>query len=112
MRCQIIIRGFLVGPIWWPAGTESFKPITYDLTGEDSRFASRGTLRDHLLAITNDGDFQHCHIACGELTIEVRRSSGGTIYSKVRTWPLGHFPSIADCVHDDPHWLPDSCEED
>jgi hypothetical protein len=98
---QITIRGFLVGPIWWPAGEECFKRFTYDVTREDQCSGSRGTLRDHVLAIIDDGDFQHCRVACGELAIEVRRSNGRTTYTKERRWPLAHFSSIADCLRDD-----------
>lgn len=103
---QINITGFLVGPIWWPAGAECFKRLSYDVTREDARFLEPGTLRDHVLRATNDGDFQGCAIAQGELTITSTRCDGATRVTRSRTWPLDRFPSIADCLHEDPDWFP------
>jgi hypothetical protein len=113
MNANISIRGFVVGPVWWPAGVECFKPLDYDLTREDARFLEPGTLRDHILAATNDGDFQHCTIAQGELIIETtRRDKASAIVKRIRSWPLDRFPSIADCLHPGPDWWPEYGEDD
>ena len=94
---EITISGYVVGPIWWPTGAECYKPFTYHLTREDERFTEPGTLRDHVLAITRDGDFQHCEIADGFLEITIRKPGR----SRSRVFELDIFPSIADCLKDD-----------
>lgn len=105
---EISIHGFLVGPIWWPAGAECFKTLHYDANTQEVRWGEPGTLRDHVLAAAMDGDFQGCAIAQGELVIR-RRKGGRTV---TRSWPLSRFPSVADCLHSDPDWLPDYGEEE
>lgn len=100
---RIEIRGFVVGPIWWPAGGECFKPLAYDLKDHDARFSEPGTLRDHVLRATNNGDFQSCTVAQGELVIERRVGNRRVI----RSWPLSRFPSVADCLHPEgADWCP------
>lgn len=105
------ITGYLVGPIWWPSGSECWKDLDYDLSSEDARFTEPGTLRDHILRATNDGDFQNCSIAHGELVATRCYRRGERTVREVRSWPLERFPSIADCLHDDLDWFPD-CRED
>lgn len=99
---RIAISGYLVGNIWWPVGAECWKTFTYDLTREEALFSSPGTLRDHILRITSDGDFQSASIAQGELTITVTKPGR----KRSRSFPLSRFPSIADCLHPDPDWSP------
>lgn len=95
------LSGYLVGPIWWPAGAECWKDL--DFTCDDT-----GTLRDNVVrAHCFDGDFQSCSIAQGELIGTYRR--GAKTVS--RTFPLAMFPSIADCLHSDPDWFPDYGED-
>lgn len=94
---EITISGYVVGPIWWPCGQECYKPFRYDLSREDARFTEPGTLRDHVLRITNDGDFQGCEIADGILTATTHRPNR----KKSRNFDLTIFPSIADCVKTD-----------
>jgi hypothetical protein len=115
MHTQITITGYLVGDIWMPA-IECWKRLDYDLTREEARFTEPGTLRDHILAATNDSDFQSCSIAHGELTVtrttvsldnHTRRTKRVT-----RSWPLEHFPSIRDCLHNDPDWWPTFDDEE
>jgi len=101
------IRGFVVGPIWWPVGTECFKELSYNVTHEDARMSGPGTLRDHVLCATNDGDFQSCAIACGELIATSYRKDRKV----VRSWPLERFPSVSDCLHPDPDWCPQFPED-
>jgi hypothetical protein len=96
------IQGYVVGPIWWPAGAECFKEFNYDVTREEGRS------REHCLAITRDGDFQSCSIAQGELVV-TRHSDGHRV---TRSWPLRKFPSVADMLHEDPDWFPSYDEED
>ena len=111
MRTSIEITGYLVGPIWWPAGLECYKHFTYDLTCEDQRLCGRdgkhepGTLRDHILRITQDGDFQSCEIADAALCITVYKTNR----HRSRLFDLELFPSIADCVKTD--WHGPDCEE-
>lgn len=99
---SIRITGYIVGKIWWPVGQECFKPIDYDVTRHS--FSDKPELRDHILKITCDGDFQGASIARGEVTIEMRNGRRKV----TRSFPLSKFPSIADCLHpsgDD--WFPD-----
>ena len=100
---KITISGFLVGPIWWPSGSECFKPFRHDVADKESRWSDKGTLRDHILAITQDGDFQNCAIAQGEI-VATRTNGRRTV---TRSFPLDQFPSVRDCLHKDPDWIPD-----
>ena len=105
------ISGFLVGPIWWPNGAECWKNLNYDLSDMDSRFSDPGSLRDHILHATIDGDFQNCTIAQGELIATRHIFKHGRQITESRSWPLDFFPSIADCLHPDPEWWPDWDDE-
>ena len=92
----ITIAGYLVGPNWY--GYESFKPF-------ELQFHNRN-LRGHVQQITNDADFDHCAIACGELRIEHHSYSGRTHITRSKTWDLEYFPSIKDCLCPDQDWFP------
>lgn len=106
---NISLRGYVVGPIWWPAGSECYKPLAYSITRENGRFTEPGTLRDHVLRATNDGDFQSCTLARAELVIERRQGNRRVI----RSFPLSRFPSVADCLHPDgDDWCPQYDGED
>lgn len=108
MITDIRLRGFIVGPIWMPA-VECYKPLDYSISDERRRWSGPGTLRAHVLAATNDGDFQSATLAHGELVIE-RRAGNRRV---IRSFPLSHFPSVADCLHpagDD--WCPQDDSED
>ena len=96
---EIRISGTLVGPIWWPAGAECWRDVSWDATDYECRCGEPLTLREHVDALlTNEGgDFQHCAIADGVLTIVRRRGST----RRVRTFPLDRFPSIADMRRDE-----------
>lgn len=108
MNLSISIRGYIVGPIWWPADSECYKPLVYDLTRE-AALMDGATLRDHVLRATNDGDFQHATLAHAELVVE-RRKAGRRV---IRSFPLSHFPSVADCLHPDgDDWCPQDDFED
>lgn len=108
MQTQVTVRGYVVGPIWWPAGVEYFKEFTYDLTRESQR-KEGADFRSHIVDIVCDGDFQSASIACGEIEISYRRKNGDRV---TRTIPLECFPSIADCLHSDPDWCPQYGEDE
>ena len=96
------LTGYLVGDIWMPQA-ECYRPLSYNLTRESARFTSPGTLRDHVLAATSDGDFRSAQIADGYLVCErvyTTRGSNGRV-TRTRAWPLSRFPSIADCIKED-----------
>lgn len=100
---SITIRGFIVGPIWWPMGAECYKPLRYSITSEEKRWSEPGTLREHVLAALRDGDFQSATIAHGEIVVEMIRERRRVL----RSFPLSHFPSVADCLHPDgDDWCP------
>ena len=113
MQTQISIRGYLVGPIWQPGFDECWRHFNYDLTREDKRFTEPGTLHDHMLSATRDGDFQSTVVAQGELIIQVtRRNAAGETITRTRSWPLDRFPSIRDFLHPDPDWSPAYPDDD
>jgi hypothetical protein len=92
--------GDLVGRIWMPA-VECTKALNYNLTREDGRFIEHGTLRDHVLRATNDGDFQSCEIH-GALKTVLTIRKGGRIYTRVRWTDLDRCKSVADMVCAEP----------
>lgn len=107
------LTGYIVGQIWWPAGTECWKDLHFDCTDYAKRCTPRATLRDCVLAATNDGDFQGCDIAQGELVLETRKAGpDGRMTTRRKSYPLSRFPSIADCLHSDPDWWPEYSDED
>lgn len=100
---DISLRGFIVGPIWWPSGSECYKPLSYNITDHDARWSEPGTLREHVVAAVCDGDFQSASLACAELVIE-RRAGNRRV---IRSFPLSKFPSVADCLDPDgDDWCP------
>lgn len=106
MTIHITISGYLVGPFWMPPGAECFKEITYDATDRQARTTGKMTLRDHLLNVTNDRDFQFCRVASGQLTLTACKGDGHRRTRRSVSYPLDKFPSIADMIHPDPDWLP------
>lgn len=107
---DIHVSGYLVGNTWWP-NAECWKWLDYHLSDEDSLYIDHvdrrvGSLRDHMLRATNEGDFQYCEIAHGRVSITMRRVVGGKLISRIRHFPLSMFPSVADLLHDDPDWTP------
>jgi hypothetical protein len=107
------LRGCLVGSIWWPTGAECWKELSYNITREDGRYSEPVSLREHVLAATNDGDFQSCSIACGELIATRVTVKDGRRVTVMRSWPLERFGSVADCLHPDGQdWFPMTADED
>lgn len=97
-KYEMTITGWLVGNIWMP-NAECYKPFKHSIDGQDSRWSEKGTLRDHVLAATRDGDFQSCKIAEGILEVSMFVGRNG---KRITRWfPLDMFPSIADCVKTD-----------
>ena len=106
---QHTLLGYLVGDIWMPQ-TECWKDLAYDLTSEDARFTEPGTLRDHVLRATNDGDFQSCEIADGVLKTVATIRKGERLYRRVRYTDLNACKSVADMVRRE--WDGPICNDD
>lgn len=104
------ISGYLVGNIWMP-NVEAWKTLDYRLSEEDSRFTSPGTLRDHVLRATNDGDFRGCDIADGVLiTVATIHKPDGRVYRRERLTPLERCSTVADMVRSD--WNGPICDDE
>ncbi len=117
-KLTISIDGYLVGSLYWPIGTEAYKPFGANLTQEAQRIAGgeRPTLREivELVMSENDGDFGGgATIAQGQLCAMRETFTQGRKTTTARRWPLSAFPSLADYCHPDPDWLPcDPNDED
>ena len=94
MNTYIDISGYIVGPIWWPTNEKGYKPFRHNVKAYNARLSKPGTLRDHVLAIIQDGDFQSCEIADGIIEITITKPNR----SRSRSFDLSLFPSVADCV--------------
>lgn len=74
----------------------------FDISGDDFLYSdgSRPTLRDMVLRVTNDGDFQDANISWGFLRIEMTREhvSGHGKFTRTREFDLRKFASIDDCI--------------
>jgi hypothetical protein len=93
------IRGYLVGALWWPIGAEAWKSVDYDLTAEDRRFGEPQPIREHVLQVTNDGDFAGgCEVANGELITTATITRGARVYQRTRVTLLERFQSVADLI--------------
>ncbi len=109
---EITITGYLVGSIWWPAGAECYRHFSYSLTREAPRMGTR-QLRDHVLAILRDGDFQSTSIAHGEVVITRIDAMGRRSSTLRKSVPLSKFPTLSDCLHPDgDDWCPQDTLED
>lgn len=65
---SITVQGELIGRIW--QGIECYKEVNCTFTPNDRPFSHKWTgLRDALLHVTNDGDFQNCKLSNGVLII-------------------------------------------
>lgn len=111
MRTRIKLYGEVAGEIWMPA-VRCTKLFELDLirmardstTGTYPGIAPRSmeitSLRDALLHVTNDGDFQSCAITWGML--EISHSFGNetdtsTVTTRTRVWTLRGIGHNADC---------------
>ena len=70
----------LVGHIWMPS-TICYKHVKTTKREDE-------TLRDMLLRVTNDGDFQSCGLTDATLYVEDVKIQGSTRRSKQRAWDL------------------------
>jgi len=112
MRTKITLYGEIAGTIWMPA-VECSKEFHLELTriprssstrtypGIAPRSMEITCLRDALLHLTNDGDFQSCAITRARLEVShtFGDESRGTRTVKVRTrvWKLRGQDQNADC---------------
>ena len=112
MRTKITLYGEIAGTIWMPA-VECSKEFHLELTriprssstrtypGIAPRSMEITCLRDALLHLTNDGDFQSCAITWARLEVShtFGDESRGTRTVKVRTrvWKLRGQDQNADC---------------
>jgi len=112
MRTKITLYGEIAGTIWMPA-LECSKEFHLELTRIPRKSSTRTypgiaprsmeitCLRDALLHLTNDGDFQSCAISWARLEIwhYFEEETHGTRTVKVRTrvWDLRGQDENADC---------------
>ena len=96
---EVSITTGLVGRIWRPACICA-KDTTVKIGDKPWHYDAK-TLREALLHITNDGDFQSCVAVNGVLTITHTTTRGSSTVKRTRQWPLDMFPSIADMVGND-----------
>jgi hypothetical protein len=96
---QVQISGAVVGPIWMPS-VECTKDVkrVFRLVPPEQNIRSADEidcLRDALLKITNDGDFQSCSLErWSTLSVTKLRSNG---YVITRHWQLRGTGENADC---------------
>jgi hypothetical protein len=98
---SVIISGIIGGKIWMPACTcaKSFKASNQKYPFTHYSDGSQPTLRDMVLHITNDGDFQDASIADAEVTFSRTKTlSNGERVTRTRTMDVRKFPSVADCI--------------
>jgi len=112
MRTKITLYGEIAGHIWMPA-VECTKAFHLELTriprnsktrtypGIAPRSMEITCLRDALLHLTNDGDFQSCSITWARLEVShyFGDETRGTRTVKIRTrvWELRGQGQDADC---------------
>jgi hypothetical protein len=111
MRTQIRLYGEIAGEIWMPAVhcTKTFElnlirvprsSTTLTYPGIAPRSMEIASLRDALLHLTNDGDFQSCGIAWAMLEVSHlfgNGADGRTIATRSRVWELRGLGENADC---------------
>jgi hypothetical protein len=103
MRIHTEIRGTIGGHIWMPAirCTKPFhvKRDQYPFRPSDNIQGERSSLRDIILHVTNDGDFQDAQVLEASIILTAYRQSprGDTIIVK-RVLDIRDFPSVSDCV--------------
>lgn len=99
MKTRITIHGTLRGNLWW--GGEAEKEFTYTVKdGSHFTDGKRESLRDAVLRITNDGDFQSCEILA-DAYIKATLQKGHTTRAIKFDLNSDLFPSIKDCLLDD-----------
>jgi len=112
MRTTITLYGEVAGQIWMPA-VECTKQFCLELIriprhsttrtypGIAPRSMEITCLRDALLHLTNDGDFQSCAITWAVLSVShhLGDEAGGTrtVQTRTRVWELRGKGTNADC---------------
>jgi hypothetical protein len=115
MLTKITLYGEVAGAIWMPA-IECTKAFRLELTRIPRRSTTRTypgiaprsmeitRLRDALLHLTNDGDFQLCAITWAQLEVShcFRTEADGTFTTVIRTrvWQLRGKGADADCFRE------------
>ena len=95
---RIRIYGEVQGPIWWPVGAICTKQFDVRCSREDKPFSRQiECLRDVLLHITNDGDFQNCEISFAVLEITKQKGLSKIVRGRV----LRGTGDNADCFISD-----------
>jgi len=95
---KIRIYGEVQGPIWWPVGAICTKEFSLVCSYEDKPFRRQiECLRDALLDITNDGDFQHCEISFAVLEITKQKGLNKIVRERI----LQGTGENADCFIED-----------
>jgi len=94
---DIQIQGEIQGSIWWPYGAICTKEFNKHFNYKQTAFQYPiDCLRDALLHITNDGDFQHCEISFAVLTVTKQKGFNKIIRERI----LQSIGRNADCfVH-------------
>src|SRR5579864_6084287 len=116
MRTKITFYGEIAGTIWMPA-VECTKAFHLELTRIPRNSKTRTypgiaphsmeitCLRDALLHLTNDGDFQSCAISWAGLEVshyfEAEIRGSGTIRTHTRVWELRGKGLNADCFREE-----------
>lgn len=116
MRTKITLYGEVAGTIWMPA-VECTKGFHLELIriprdsktrtfpGIAPRSIEIACLRDALLHLTNDGDFQSCAISWARLEVshyfEGELRGSGTIRTHKRAWDLRGKGPNADCFREE-----------
>lgn len=109
MRTKITFYGEIAGHIWMPA-IKCTKAIHLELTriprnsttrtypGIAPRSMEITCLRDALLHLTNDGDFQSCSITWARLEVSHYFGDGTrAVKTRTRVWELRGQGEDADC---------------
>ena len=84
---SITISGTLRGDIWWPRA-ECTKDVSAEFTPKQQPFSHEWTgIRDALLHLTNDGDFESCTLESVIMSVVWR--SGKDIVTRHVGLPVG-----------------------
>lgn len=83
---SVKLNGVIYGDLWWSG--EAWKDVNATAKDDD-------TLRDLVLRVTNDGDFQGCDLtADSSITVTLIKPNRRI----TRTFDINLFPSVADCI--------------
>lgn len=109
MVYEYTILGMLVGPIWIPA-CEACKEVVYSFVRKEADKAHpfvgvRETLREAVLHVTNDRDFQSCELRNAVLKVVASRKKGTRTVSVTRYFALEKFSSVTDMVSAEEYYM-------